>query len=260
MDDDPLTAALRSAGCVFAEEEAALLRAECRDPADLDARLARRVAGEPLEVVLGWAGFDGLRVPVAPGVFVPRRRSLLLVEVAATLARPGDVVLDLCCGTGALAAAVSGRRPDVEVWAADLDAAAVACARRHLPPERVLHGDLFAPLPPDLRSRVGVLICNAPYVPTAAIGAMPPEARDHEARHALDGGADGHEVHRRVLAEAGGWLRSDGVLLFECADTQAATLLALVDEAGLVPGRHEADSEADSEADGTVVVSGGQPA
>lgn len=252
MDDDPLTAALRSAGCVFAEEEAALLRAECRDPADLAARLARRIAGEPLEVVLGWAEFDGLRVPVAPGVFVPRRRSLLLVEVAASIARPGDVVLDLCCGTGALAAAVALRRPGVEVWAADLDPDAVACARRHLPAERVVCGDLYAPLPASLRGRVAVLICNAPYVPSAAIAAMPREARDHEAPHALDGGDDGHDVHRRVLADAGAWLRGDGVLLVECAREQADRLLALVGEAGLTGEVHVAP--ADDASSGTAVV------
>jgi release factor glutamine methyltransferase len=226
---------LRAAGCVFAEEEAALLEEAATTPADLDRMVREREAGRPLEQIVGWAEFAGLRVRLEPGVFVPRRRSALLVRLAVEAAPPGALVVDLCCGSGALGAAVLAARPDVEVHAADLDPAAVACARRNLPPERVHEGDLYAALPDDLRGRVAVLVVNAPYVPTDAIALMPPEARDHEHRVALDGGADGLEVQRAVCAGAGDWLGAGGVLVVETGADQADRTAALMRAAGLDP-------------------------
>src|SRR3954453_6754072 len=117
---------LRSAGCVFAEDEAALLLSSAQEPDELARLLARRVAGEPLEVVVGWAEFCGLRIEIDPGVFVPRRRTEVLVREAARLAPPADpvVVLDLCCGSGALGVALAHLLP-VELVAADVEPAAV---------------------------------------------------------------------------------------------------------------------------------------
>src|SRR5690606_12153321 len=130
-----------------------------------------------LEHVLGWAELCGLRFAVAPGVFVPRRRTELLVRRAAALARPGAVVVDLCCGSGAVGAAVAAAvaaaaaRP-VELHAADIDPVAVRCARRNLaavpgPGGRCLdcrgnvhQGDLDAALPAALAGRVDVLVAN----------------------------------------------------------------------------------------------------
>src|SRR6478609_8571148 len=160
-----VVARLRAAGCVFAEDEARLLLAEAVSPAELDALVARRVAGEPLEHVLGWAEFCGLRVAVAPGVFVPRRRTEALVEEAVTLSRPGAVVVDLCCGSGALGLAVATSVADIELLAADVDPAAVTCAAENVAPVggRAYAGDLFAPLPEELRGRVDLLMANVPY-------------------------------------------------------------------------------------------------
>jgi release factor glutamine methyltransferase len=231
MEPDALVATLRAAGCVFAEEEAALLLREAPDPDALDAMVARRVAGEPLEQVVGFAEFCGLRIAVEPGVFVPRQRSTSLVSRAARGLRAGDVVIDLCCGTGALGAAVAAAVPGVEVHAADVDPAAVACARRNLP--RVHQGDLYDALPAGLRGRVAVVVANAPYVPTAAIATMPPEARDHEHRVALDGGADGLDVQRRVIAGAPEWLAPGGRVLVESSERQAPVSAALMTAAGL---------------------------
>src|SRR4051794_17442032 len=142
--------------------------------------LARRVAGVPLEYVVGWAEFRGLRIVVDEGVFVPRRRTELLVEQGAALAPPDAVVVDLCCGSGAVATALAVELPGAEVHAADVDPAAVRCARRNLEPRGgyVHEGDLAGPLPVDLRGRVDLLLANAPYVPTAEVPLMPPEARD----------------------------------------------------------------------------------
>jgi release factor glutamine methyltransferase len=225
---------LRAAGCVFAEEEAALLQAQAADPGELAALTARRVAGEPLEHVLGWAEFHGLRIAVDPGVFVPRRRTELLVDLAAQRTVPGAVVLDLCCGSGALGAALAAERPGIELVAADVDPAAVRCARRNLEPVggRVFEGDLFAPLPAGLRGRVDVLLVNVPYVPTGEIALLPPEARLHEARVALDGGSDGLDVLRRVAAQSGAWLTPGGVLLTETGEEQAAVAVRVLTAAG----------------------------
>lgn len=244
MSTEEITVRLREAGCVFAEDEAALLVAEAADGADLERMVAARVAGRPLEQVVGWAEFAGLRVYVEPGVFVPRRRSLLLVDLAAASLRPGAVVVDLCCGTGALGAALRSREPGTEVHAADLDPAAVAAARRNLPGDRVHAGDLFDALPGRLRGRVDVLVVNAPYVPTAAIATMPPEARDHEHLVALDGGPDGLDVQRRVVAQAPAWLSPDGLLLVETGRDQAPATGALMTAAGLVAEVHLDDEVA----------------
>ena len=271
-------ARLRAAGCVFAEEEAALLASAAGSAAELDAMVARRVAGEPLEQVVGWAEFAGLRIFVDPGVFVPRRRSEFLVETAVTLAarQRGNgmprVIVDLCCGTGALGLAVAvrlaggeagagapagvrlgdGRLGDVELHAADLDPAAVACARRNVEPAggHVHAGDLFTALPSGLAGRINVLTCNAPYVPTTEIAFMPAEARDHEALMALDGGTDGLAVLRRAAAAAPPWLAPGGLLLVETSERQAPSMAAAMIAAGLVAQVREDDES------GATVVTG----
>jgi len=245
---DAVVARLRAAGCVYAEDEAALLREAAAGDA-LEALLARREAGEPLETLLGWAAFAGMRVAVAPGVFVPRLRSELLVDAALDGLPRGAVVVELCCGVGAVAAAITARRPDAEVWASDIDADAVAVARRNLPPERVLEGDLFAALPGGLRGRVAVIVANAPYVPTAEIALMPVEAREHEHRIALDGGADGHAVQARIASGAGEWLAPGGRVIIETSRRQAPRTASLLAAAGLAPRVVR-----DDERDGTCVV------
>jgi release factor glutamine methyltransferase len=233
---DDVVLRLRAAGCVFAEDEARLLLAGAGSPAELDALVERRVAGEPLEHLLGWAEFAGLRIAVSPGVFVPRRRTEVLVEAAVALSRPGAVVVDLCCGSGALGLAVATSVEDVELHAADVDPTAVACATGNLSAVggRAYVGDLFEALPPDLRGRVDLLLANVPYVPSDAIALMPPEARLHEARVALDGGADGLDVARRVIAEAPLWLARGGSLLFETSEDQAPFAVDAVSTSGLV--------------------------
>src|SRR5918997_1494712 len=133
---------LRAAGCVFAEDE--------RTRAT---RVARRALGEPLEQVVGYADFCGIRVRLRPGVFVPRVRSELLVRTAAAhitarTGKAGAVVVDMCCGSGALGLALRHLHPEIRLHAADIDPVAVACARDNLDPVAghggVHQGDLFA--------------------------------------------------------------------------------------------------------------------
>jgi len=245
---------LRAAGCVFAEEEARLLVAAADTPAELDAMVERRVVGLPLEHVIGWAEFCGLRVSGDPGVFVPRVRTGFLVEQALTAARglPEPVVVDLCCGSGAVGAALLAALDGIELHAVDIDPAAVRCARRNIGDGgRVHQGDLYRPLPAGLRGRVDVLVANAPYVPTDAIGLLPAEARIHEARVALDGGADGLDIQRRVAAAALDWLAPGGQLLVETSDRQAPYSVQAFTAGGLT-----ARVLADEELDATVVVGG----
>ncbi|MDT0166237.1 putative protein N(5)-glutamine methyltransferase [Actinotalea sp. AC32] len=240
---DDVVRRLRAAGCVFAEDEARLLRAQA-DGDVLDALVARRVAGEPLEYVLGWAELAGVRVAVTRGVFVPRRRTTLMVEEATRLARtaarstgPRPVVVDLCCGTGAVGLVVALRAGEVELHAVDVDPAAVRCAQDNL--ARVgghaRTGDLTAGLPDELRGRVDVVVANVPYVPTDEVRLLPPESRLHEPVTAVDGGPDGLDLARRVLSEAAGWLSRPGHVLVEVAAHQVAPAEQAARAAGLVP-------------------------
>ncbi|MFE9310240.1 putative protein N(5)-glutamine methyltransferase [Streptomyces sp. NPDC088353] len=230
-----VVAALRAAGCVFAEEEAELIVTGARTPRELAVLVERRVAGFPLEQVLGWARFHGLRIAVEPGVFVPRRRTEFLVDQAVARSPEASVVVDLCCGSGAVGVALAAALGPVELHAADIDPAAVRCARRNVVPRggTVHEGDLFEALPASLRGRVGILAANVPYVPTGEVGLLPPEARDHEPLVALDGGADGLDVLRRVTAEAPDWLAPGGCLLVETSERQAPQALATFTRAGL---------------------------
>jgi release factor glutamine methyltransferase len=283
---------------VFAVDEAHVLLNAARTREELDAMVERRAAGEPLEQVVGWAEFCGLRIFVDPGVFVPRRRSEFLVSVAVGLVRSRGacglpVIVDLCCGTGALGLAVAaelgrgsessgGGEPGqdgqpgqdaglggggftsppsasllaAELHAADLDPAAVACARRNVEAAggQVCQGDLFGALPSALRDRIDVLICNAPYVPTSEIAFMPAEAREHEALMALDGGTDGLAILRRAAAGAVEWLAPGGVLLVETSERQAPSMASAMSAAGLAAQVRE-----DDESGATVVTGLKQP-
>jgi release factor glutamine methyltransferase len=240
-------AALRAAGCVFAEEEAELLLASARGPHELAAMVARRCAGEPVETVVGWVDFCGVRLTVDPGVFVPRRRTQVLARVAVAAAtragsvanaRTGATVVELCCGAGAIAAVVAASVTGVRLFASDIDAAAVRCAQRNLAPYGVLPvvGDLFDGVPAAFAGAVDVLVANVPYVPSAEVAYLPAEAREHEPRIALDGGADGLDVLRRIAIRAPSWLApGGGTLMVETSLEQAGTASTVMAESGLRP-------------------------
>ncbi|MBV9171040.1 MAG: putative protein N(5)-glutamine methyltransferase, partial [Chloroflexi bacterium] len=224
---------LREAGCVFAEQEARLLRDAAASDAELATMVERRIAGLPVEYVVGWTEFCDLRIAVEPGVFVPRRRTELLARQAAARVRPGAVVVDLCCGSGAIAAVIIAATPNVELHAVDIELSAVMCARANLPSGRVYRGDLYEPLPATLRGRVEIVVANVPYVPTDAIPLLPTEAREHEPHAALDGGADGLDIQRRVIKGAGSWLAPDGSVLLETSEQQAPQTVAAFEASGM---------------------------
>jgi release factor glutamine methyltransferase len=251
---------LRAAGCVFAEDEADLLIAAAPTPDQLEDMVQRRASGLPLEHVIGWAEFCGLRIAVGPGIFVPRPRSEFLVGQAIAAARQAAVprgtwlVVDLCCGSGAVGVAVAAGLStlgEVELHAADIEPTAVQWARANIAAVggTVYQGDLYDPLPAELRGQVAVLVVNAPYVPTGEIAMMPPEARLHEPLVALDGGPDGVMIHRRVAAAAPDWLAPGGRLLIETSERQAPQTAAAMTAAGLT-----AVVSTDEELDATVVI------
>ena len=250
-----ITERLRAAGCVYAEDEAQILAASAGSPEALRSMVDQRVAGLPLEHIVGWAEFCGLRITLEPGVFVPRPRSELLVRLAAARAAPGSVVVDLACGSGAIGAAIAAQATSaagqIELHACDIDPAAVRCARRNLGAMRghVYLGDLYAPLPAWLRGRVSVIAANVPYVPTEAVVLMPAEARMYEPRLALDGGPDGLEVLRRAASGASEWLARGGHLLIETSRGQATAAADAFAAAGLA-----AEIARDEDLGATVVI------
>lgn len=251
---DRLTAQLRASGSVFAEEEAAVLLRHAPDDQRLQEWLDRRTAGEPLEHVVGAVSFRGLDVPVAPGVFIPRQRTVALVDHALALlqdrARPATTVVDLCCGSGVLGLVLlRAAECEVDLWSADVDPVAVELAARSLPAGRVGRGDLFEGVPDRLRGTVGLVLVNAPYVPTAEIERMPGEARLHEPRHTLDGGPDGLALHRRIAPEAARWLLPGGSLVTEVGVPQLAVATALYRAAGF-----DVETHLDDETGSTVLV------
>lgn len=248
---------LRLSGCVFADDEADVILRAAPDRAAMFDMLQRRIAGMPLEHIVERAGFHGLDVIVRAGVFVPRQRTEWLVVQACAVIRPHDVVLDLCCGTAAIGVAVLASVPVAELHAADIDPVALACAHENLAGHSnafVHRTDLFEGLPDDLRGALDVVAANAPYVPSSEIGLMPIEAREYEPREALDGGVDGLDVQRRLIAAAPQWLAPGGHLLVETSRIQAERTADLFVRAGF-----DAAVTSDDERAATVVV-GRQPA
>lgn len=226
---DPLVETLRDAGCVFAEEEARILRAAASTRAQLAELAEARVSGRPLEQLVGWVDFRGLRLRVGPGVFVPRQRTLLLadtaIEALADSAHP--VFVEAFAGVAPVAAAVCAALPHTTIHVTERQEAALAHARRNLPAEAGVHrGDVLDPLPETLRGRVDVIAAVPPYVPSGAADLLPREARDFEPAQALFGGDDGLDPARSLIARAGRWLAPTGRLLLELNEAQLGAATA----------------------------------
>ncbi|QSO51809.1 putative protein N(5)-glutamine methyltransferase [Alicyclobacillus curvatus] len=230
-----VVAKLRDSGCVFAEEEAELFISTAKTVDELTYMVDRRVAGLPVEYILGWAEFCGLRITIESGVFVPRHRTEFLVQQAIAVAPPSrNIIVDLCCGTGAIGMAVVTLLGHGELYAVDIDSAAIRCARDNIGNRgRVFEGDLYEPLPREVLGHVDILIANAPYVPTDAVAMLPQEARLYESTIALDGGYDGLDVQRRVIAEAPFWLAPGGNLIIETSRRQSEKTAELLTRQGL---------------------------
>lgn len=214
---------LAAAGFLSAREEAEELRARAGgDDRLLEGLVERRLAGEPLAWIVGGVDFCNLRVRVDPAVYVPRPHTEQLALRAAERLPAVGTAVDVCTGSGAVAAVLADRRPGATVIGTDVDDRAVACARANGIDAR--RGDLFAPLPAALRARVDVVTAVVPYVPTAALPSLQRDTFTYEATLAYDGGPDGTVILRRALAGGRAVLRPGGALLLELGGDQADLL------------------------------------
>jgi release factor glutamine methyltransferase len=224
-------ARLRAAGCIAADEEAAMLVASAGSPEELERMLARRESGEPLAWITERTRFAGLELHVGPGVYVPRPHTESLAREAAARLPAGGLAVDLCTGCGAIAAVLLAAVPSARVLATDLDPAAVSCARGN--GVDALQGDLTQPLPAGLHGGVDLVTACPPYVPDADLHLLARDVRAHEPLLALAGGADGLDVARRCVEAAARLLRPGGWLLIEIGGRQAGPIAAHMERQGL---------------------------
>ena len=223
---------LARGGFVAPDAEAdALLEASSEGVGPIEDLIARRLLGEPLAWIIGWVRFCGLRVRVDRGVFVPRPRTEALARRAIALLPPLGIAVDLCTGSGAVAAVIGSERPRAAVVATDIDPLAVACARSN--GVRALAGDLDEPLRPSWRGRVDVMTAVVPYVPSEELHLLPRDVLAHEPRRALDGGRRGMSVLVRAAEAATRWLRPGGRVLLELGGDQAGEVGTRLADVGL---------------------------
>jgi release factor glutamine methyltransferase len=228
-----LAARLSKAGFVAAEEEADELTTRAAGDVELlESLVARRLTGEPLAWITGNISFCGLDILVHPGVYVPRWQTEPLARRAGERLPADGTAIDLCTGAGAIAKTLAAAHPDARVVATDIDARAVACAAEN--GVEVYCGDLFAPLPPSLQGRTDVVVSVVPYVPTPALALLPRDTLAFESPLSYDGGPDGTELLRRVLADSSRFLRRRGALLLELGGEQAEALSKDLDRLGFV--------------------------
>jgi release factor glutamine methyltransferase len=237
-----VVATLRAAGCVSPEEEADLLiSAATERRGSIHALVERRERGEPLAWIVGWTRFCDVRVGVDPGVFVPRPHTEWLARRAAELLPDDGIGVDLCTGSGAVAAVMRSTHPKATILGTDVDGVAVTCARSNGVDARV--GDLDEPLPSPIRGRVDVVTAVVPYVPTEEIHLLPRDVVAHEPRRALDGGAGGTAVLVRAARAAPALLRPGGTGVFEIGGDQATAIADTLEEGGLDVVRVHRDEE-----------------
>jgi release factor glutamine methyltransferase len=243
-DRGPLAELLADAGFVAAEEEAGELLARAGGDRELlDALVARRLTGEPLAWITGSVSFCGLEVLVEPGVYVPRWQSEPLARRAAERLPADGVAVDVCTGTGAIAKTLMARRPGARVVATDLDERGVACARRN--GVDAYRGDLLAPVPQTQAGRVDVVVGVVPYVPTGDLRLLHRDALTFESTLSYDGGEDGTELLRRVVADSRRLLRHGGALLLELGGDEADALRDDLDREGYADVEVLRDEEGD---------------
>lgn len=224
---------LQRAGFVAADQEASeLVAAAGGDAGLLGALLARRLTGEPLAWITGSSWFCGLRIRVDPGVYVPRWHSQQLARNAVERLPAAGIALDLCTGTGAIATVLRTACPKARVLATDLHEPAVFCAAAN--GVEVYRGDLFSPLPDAVKGHVDVVVAVVPYVPTPALAVLQRDTLAFESSLSYDGGPDGTEVLRRVLAGGPSYLRRGGALLVELGGAQAEALQGDLERLGFV--------------------------
>lgn len=238
---------LSEAGCIAAREEAdELMEAAGGDPDALHDLVSRRTNGEPIAWLTGAVTFCGVRLFVAPGVYVPRPQTEPLARRAAMLLPSAGLAADLCTGVGAVAAVLAAAVPTARVLATELDVNAVQCARRN--GVEVFEGSLDDPLPREFEHRIDVLTAVVPYVPTESLRFLPRDVQAFEPRLALDGGVDGTDLLMEVVRRSAGWLTPGGWLLLELGGDQAEPMSRLLHDSGFESLDIMADEDGDPRA------------
>ena len=238
---EQITRALAVAGSVDPKGEAHVLLEAAEGAGAIDDLVGRRLNGEPLAWIAGWAWFCDVRVLVDPGVFVPRPHTEALARRAVELLPDEGTAVDLCTGSGAVAAVLHRAHPDAAVLATDIDPTAVANARRN--GIDALLGDLDDPIPLEVRGRVDVVTAVVPYVPAEELHLLPRDVLEHEPRRALDGGPNGTAILERAAEAAARLLRPGGSLLLELGGDQAEEMGNVLEARGLTEIRvlHDED-------------------
>jgi release factor glutamine methyltransferase len=227
-----VVSALAEGGCVAPDAEAdALFVTASEGIGPIEELVARRLGGEPLAWITGSVVFCGVRIHVDPGVFVPRPHTEAMAQRAIALLPAAGIGVDLCTGSGAVAAVLASAHPEATVVTIDIDPVAVACAGRN--GVRALIGDLDEPLPPSLRGHVDVMTAVVPYVPTEELPFLPRDVLANEPRTALDGGPRGTAVLVRTAEAAARWLRPGGSVLLELGGDQAGEVAKTFERVGL---------------------------
>jgi release factor glutamine methyltransferase len=240
-----LTSRLSDAGFVAADDEADELVARAADdPELLEVLVARRLTGEPLAWITGGVSFCGVDILVHPGVYVPRWQSEPLARRALARLPSMGTAVDLCTGAGAVAKTLSMGRTEARVVASEIDERAVACASAN--GVEVYQGDLFVPLPAGIEGQVDVVVGIVPYVPTSALEQLPRDTLVFETHRPYDGGVDGTDVLRRVVADSTRYLRPGGALLLELGGDQVALLGQDLERFGFVEMVMLADDDGDT--------------
>ena len=215
--------------------------------------MARRVAGEPLEYLIGHAMVRDMTLQVGPGAFIPRDSSGFLADVVIERVqdRPAPIVVDVCTGVGPVALLCAAGSPSATVYGLDISAKALSFARRNarslgLSNVRFLRGDVFEPLSPKVRHRVDVVSAHPPYVARWEMRHVRHELRAEPAEAITDSSKTGLSLTGRIVSKAPAWLVPGGWLLVEVVDFRAREVAAMFRTAGFRGVRHlRAKSEVD---------------
>ena len=244
--DDPVREAEMILSFCLATDRAVLYRDNPRvspgNASKIKEYVKRRLNREPMQYILGFTEFCGLKIKVGPGVLVPRPETEILAEEAIKVisgfdARMPDCnILDLCTGTGCLALAIAKEFPAAHVYATDISEAAINYSRTNAELNRIeniifLKGSLFEPV--ENRLRFNLIISNPPYIKRDDINRLQPEIRDYEPVEALDGGEDGLSYYRSIIPASGEYLKRDGILMLEIGFGQADEIKSIGEQAGL---------------------------
>lgn len=210
---------------------------------EIEEFLKRRSKREPLQYILGYTEFHGLKIKVAKGILIPRPETELLVEEAIKIISKFQIpnsklmILDFCTGSGCIALALAKKFPYAEAYGTDSSKVAIAYAKENAAINGIknatfLRGNLFEPV--RRPATFNLIVSNPPYIRKNDIKTLQPEIKDWEPIEALDGGEDGLDYYRVIIPEARGFLKKDGFLMLELGIDQSEAVKKMALDAGFM--------------------------